>query len=293
MTLWAIFASLLVVALAFVVWPLFQSQRRLTPSLAGLIVAIVAVSAGLYQQVGNPGIQSGPSEQPDVHAMVSQLEERLKREPEDVEGWLLLARSYETMEQYDKAAAAYEKVLEMAPMHPTALFYGGYIAAARGEYNLAADRWDAVLSVVTPPEDVRDSMEQQIGVWRGGEPAADSAPDVQDAIVTAVIALSDQAASSVPANATLFLIARDPEQPSPPIAVARRVLNAEPMIVELRDQDSMVPGRSLSGFEKFELLARISLSGNAFAQTGDWYGATQYAIGDDTNVEIVIDSLVE
>ena len=35
----------------------------------------------------------------------------------------------------------------------------------------------------------------------------------------------------------------------------------------------MVAGRSLSGFEQFELLARVSLSGQAVPQSGDWFGA--------------------
>lgn len=294
MTLWIIFAALLVLALGFIVWPLFRHTGRLTPALAGLIVGIVILSAGMYQLIGSPGVESGPSEQPDVNAMVSQLEARLEREPDNVEDWMLLARSYQTLEQFDKAAAAYEKVLEIEPMHPQALFFGGYIAAGRGEYNLAADRWEAVMSVAAPPDEIRDDMKRQIAVWRGEAPAISSAPpEASDAVVTAVITLSDQAAATVPAGATLFVIARDPKQPAPPIAVARRVLNADPMIVELGDRDAMVPGRTLSAFQSFELVARVSLSGNAMAQTGDWYGAVEFVVGDSNEVNLVIDTPVE
>lgn len=294
MTLWIIFAALLTVALGFVVWPIFRHTGRLTAELAALIVVIVVLSAGLYQQIGSPGVESGPSEQPDVNAMIAQLEARLERQPNDVEGWMLLARSYQTLEQFDKAAAAYETVLEIEPMHPQALFFGGYIAAGRGEYNLAADRWEAVMRVAAPPEEIRGDMERQIAVWRGETPTISSAPpESSDAVVTAVITLSEEAAATVPAGATLFVIARDPQQPAPPIAVARRVLNADPMVVELGDRDAMVPGRTLSAFSGFELLARVSLSGNAMAQPGDWYGSLLYTVGDDKRASVVIDTPVE
>ncbi|MEL7186805.1 MAG: hypothetical protein AAFN50_10310 [Pseudomonadota bacterium] len=296
MTLWIIFGALLVLALAFVVWPLFRSRGRLTPMLAGVIVVVVGVSAGLYQQIGSPGVKSGAAEQPDVNAMIAQLEARLQREPENVEGWLLMARSYQTLEQFDKAAVAYERVLELAPMQPTALFYGGYIAAARGELSLAADRWEAIMRVAAPPEDVRESMQRQITVWRSGTsaPAIDSAPaESSGTVVTASITLSNEAASTLPAGATLFVIARDPAQPSPPIAVARRVLDADPMVVELGDRDAMVPGRTLSAFARFEVVARVSLSGNAIAQPGDWFGGQLFTKGDEPTVSIVIDTPVE
>ena len=65
MTLWITFAVLLVAALAFVVWPIFRHSGRLTPMLAAIIVVIVGASAGLYQQIGSPDVESGPAEQPD------------------------------------------------------------------------------------------------------------------------------------------------------------------------------------------------------------------------------------
>ncbi len=297
MTLWIVFAVLLVVALGFVVWPLFRHSGRLTPTLAGLIIVVVGASAGLYQHLGSPDVESGrsdPAAQPDVNAMIAQLEARLAREPDDAEGWLLLARSYQTLEQFDQAAAAYERVLEIAPMHPQALFFGGYIAAGRGEYNLAADRWEAVMRVAAPPDEIRSDMERQIAVWRGEVPAITTAPpESSDTVVTAVITLSEEAAATVPDGATLFVIARDPQQPAPPIAVARRVLNSDPVAVDLGDRDAMVPGRTLSAFTSFELLARVSLSGNAMAQPGDWYGSVQFTVGDDNRANIIIDTLVE
>jgi cytochrome c-type biogenesis protein CcmH len=92
-------------------------------------------------------------------------------------------------------------------------------------------------------------------------------------VVTADVSVSAAAIAALPADATVFIIARDPAQPSPPIAVTRRRLSELPDVVELGDRDSMIPGRTLSGFAEFELVARVSLSGQPIARTGDWFAA--------------------
>ena len=103
MTLWIALVLLCFVALAFVVWPLYRSSGRLTLMLAAVIVALVGVSTTLYHYTGRPGVPSGAGSMPDVGEMVLSLEKRLRGRPEDVNGWLMLGRSYQTLKQYDKA----------------------------------------------------------------------------------------------------------------------------------------------------------------------------------------------
>ena len=87
------------------------------------------------------------------------------------------------------------------------------------------------------------------------------------------MSLSADAKSALPADASIFIIARDPAQPSPPIAVTRRSLSELPFAVELGDKESMIPGRNLSAFAEFELIARVSVSGTPAAQPGDWFAS--------------------
>ncbi|WP_283780810.1 tetratricopeptide repeat protein [Ralstonia sp. 25mfcol4.1] len=47
--------------------------------------------------------------------MVDQLARRLKAQPQDAEGWAMLARSYTVLERFDDAAAAYAKAVALAP----------------------------------------------------------------------------------------------------------------------------------------------------------------------------------
>jgi cytochrome c-type biogenesis protein CcmH len=105
--------------------------------------------------------------------------------------------------------------------------------------------------------------------------------------------LSAEAAAALPANATVFVIARDPAAPMPPIAAIRRQLADLPMLVEMGDRESMVAGRNLSGFAEFELLARVSLSGQPMAAPGDWYGTVIVNPGADNDVELSIQTEVQ
>jgi len=113
MTLWVLLVLLCFVALAFLVWPLYRNAGRLTPLLATIIVLTVGLSAGLYHNIGHPGVPSGAGSSPDVDEMVASLEKRLQESPDDVDGWLMLGRSYQSMQQYDKAIAAIEKAVAL------------------------------------------------------------------------------------------------------------------------------------------------------------------------------------
>ena len=50
-----------------------------------------------------------------IEGMVAGLAARLEGEPDDIEGWTMLARSYGVLDQPEKSAAAYERAIELAP----------------------------------------------------------------------------------------------------------------------------------------------------------------------------------
>ena len=56
MTMWLIFAAMAAAAVLFMVRPLLGGSRALS---AGLLLAAVAISVGLYAYVGSPGTPSG------------------------------------------------------------------------------------------------------------------------------------------------------------------------------------------------------------------------------------------
>lgn len=336
-------------ALGFAGWPLYRESRRLTPLLAVVIVSTIAVSVGLYNYVGSPdvpsaGAQSG--ELPDMDVVMKSLRQRLASNPDDLNGWKMLARSQMTLQRFDDAVTSYERVMELdegrnaqtlvdlalailsrdgtaiegrsaaliesalalEPNNPAALFYSGVASANRGDTDLAASRWEILLGLNPPPE-IRSILEQRVAEWRGvpmesvqpsvaenrpaATPVESEVPDADpDAVVTARIALSDDAMSKLKSDANVFIIARDPKQPSPPIAVDRVRLSELPTVISLGDAQSMVAGRALSGFEEFELLARVSLSGGPAAVSGDWFGTLIIRPADTRSVFLAIDQQV-
>ncbi|MDJ0794301.1 MAG: hypothetical protein QNI98_08640 [Woeseiaceae bacterium] len=342
MIFWVVLALLCLLAIGFAAWPLWKSKHRLSPLVASIIVFTVAVSAGLYDRVGQPGVPSGRSglnngDLPPMDEVITSLEARLAENPDDLGGWSMLGRTYMTMRNYEAAADTYEKIMELEgaqnaqtmvdlaiaiinrdespiegrtaslienalaldPNNQAALFYSGVAAANRGETDIAADRWEILLGLNPPPE-VRSILEENIAIWRG-EKAAPTAPvaaaaassePAGDAVVSARISLSEEAMASITQNASVFIIARDPAAPSPPIAVARRMLTDLPAVVSLTDAQSMVAGRNLSMFAEIELLARVSLSGGPAAQSGDWFGSMLVRPAENNSVMLTIDRQV-
>lgn len=329
MTMWALMIVLSLLALAFVVWPLYRSSGRLTPVIAAVIVATVALSATMYHYIGDPNVPSGAGSTPPAEDMVVALAERLEEDPEDINGWLMLARSYQTMQQYDEAISAFEKAVELEkgqnaqtlvslaialmgqqdgelsersaslfenalalePNNANALFYGGGAAARRGNTTLAADRWEMLLSQNAPPE-IQDLLQRKINEWRGLPPPSmpQEAPPVDDgSIVSINLSVSEDAKSALPQGARVYVIARDPAQPSPPIAVVPLRLSDLPTVVSLGDQNSMVAGRLLSSFFEFEIVARVSRTGTPSAQSGDWSGSLLASPNDGHTIDLVID----
>lgn len=348
--LWLTLGVMSFAGVVFTVWPFLRDNSRNFGVVAAAVLFVVASSAGLYSMIGSPGLENerlshGGGQGGDMLEVVESLAQRLESNPDDLNGWRMLGRSYMELNDYRRAVAAFERVVELEdgqsaqglvelgeavlaaeggqtmppramslfenalavePNNQAALFWGGLTAVNRGETDVAADRWERLLGT-NPPADIRNVIEQRIAEWRGGEPApamaaaepapaepaAATAPPAEGAIVSASIALSDAAQSALPPDAIVFVIARDPAQPSPPIAVTRRRLAELPAVVHLGDGESMVAGRALSGFEEFELVARVSLSGQPVSQPGDWFGSVIVKPAENGSIALSIDTPVE
>ena len=345
--LWAVLVVLCLFAIAFAAWPLFRQSRRLTPLVATVIVFTVAVSVGLYDRVGSPGVPSGRSgtngDLPGMQEAVVSLQGRLAENPEDINGWKLLGRTQMTLGDYAGAATSYETAMDLEdarvaqtmvdlaiailnrdqapiqgrtaslidsalalePQNPSALFYAGIAAAERGDVETAASRWEILLGL-NPPENIRGILEQRIAEWRGEQAplppdhppmggmgtVAGGAELPDDAVISANVSLSDEALAAMTGDAPVFIIARDPVVPTPPIAVTRSTVSQLPAVISLSDAQSMVAGRDLSAFAEIELVARVSLSGGPAARSGDWFGSLLVRPAENRSVSLTINQQV-
>ncbi|RMH15326.1 MAG: c-type cytochrome biogenesis protein CcmI [Gammaproteobacteria bacterium] len=124
---------------------------RLWPAITALIL-IPAISVGIYWNIGSPDLitkeriqqkslevsESGTgnphgSTTEQIAQMVTSLEKRMEQDPNDAEGWLMLARSYVFLQRYDDAVRAFEKSEALNPEDPRMLTdYADAVAMANG-----------------------------------------------------------------------------------------------------------------------------------------------------------------
>jgi len=204
-------ACMAALAAAAVAVPLLRDRRSRFAG-AAAAVFVVAAAAALYPLWSNwdwhPQKQ-GLAPTPQVAAMVEKLEKHLEDQPNDLDGWMMLARSYSALERTDdaivafghahrlggaknveatlglgealgikaggevtaQAAALFEEAVTQAPNNPRALFFGGFAAAVRGDRDLARSRWQA-LKALNPPPEVIDMLDKQMAALDGapGDP---------------------------------------------------------------------------------------------------------------------------
>jgi cytochrome c-type biogenesis protein CcmH len=199
-TFLVIAAFMAAIAATAVALPLLRHrQSRVLGAAAGVLV--IGAAAGLYPLWSNwnwhaPAPPHGAS--PEVLAMVAKLEQRMRDQPNDVAGWLMLGRSYTALDRLDDAVLAYdhahrldannvdamlglgeamslrtggditpaaaqlfEQAVTSAPENPKALLYGGFAAAVRGDRATARSRWQA-LKNLHPPEQVVAMLDARI-----------------------------------------------------------------------------------------------------------------------------------
>lgn len=100
---------------------------RPSKALLGTLTAFVLILAGIgYAWYGTPealrgdvpqAAQDGPpghdAQMGQIAAMVGKLEERLKGQPDDAEGWSMLGRTYSVLGRYPEAVAAFKRVVAL------------------------------------------------------------------------------------------------------------------------------------------------------------------------------------
>ncbi|HET7765781.1 MAG TPA: c-type cytochrome biogenesis protein CcmI [Burkholderiales bacterium] len=106
----------------------------------GLAVPVCALA--VYLSVGNPRALSPESEAgtaphgmtaQQFETMVGRLAERMKQNPEDVEGWMMLGRSYAVLGRFPESSAAYAQAVARAPNDAQLLAdYADSLAMAQG-----------------------------------------------------------------------------------------------------------------------------------------------------------------
>lgn len=169
----------------------------------GLALPIAAALA--YFALGNIPALSPQSAQPpkvtaqQIEDMVAKLAARMEQNPDDLKGWVMLARSYKAMGRYEESARAFGKAektvnedpnllsdyaealalstggslrgrpsellaraLRLDPDFPDALVLAGTAAYEREDYAAAAAHWERLLKQLPPDSEDAQSLSESI-----------------------------------------------------------------------------------------------------------------------------------
>ena len=167
--------SLAAGAAVLLLLPLMRQRADSRPAAGlaagGVLCVLLLGGAGLYAAFSNYSWVASPAAVDSPAAMAAKLAQRLGDKPGDLDGWLMLGRTYATLEQYPLASRAYqradriangqnveaiigiaeallaqdfeqirsgaghliERALRIEPNNSKALLYGAFAAMSRGE----------------------------------------------------------------------------------------------------------------------------------------------------------------
>jgi cytochrome c-type biogenesis protein CcmH len=351
-------AAMLAAALLWIVLPLLRTkspeesasraERRI--SALAIVVLVPVLAAALYATLSKwnwSETAAASAREQQMDELLGQLKAKLAANPNDVNGWLLLGRSYGTMGRYPLAVEAFQSAydrsrgenveamvglgealamtdetaltgragqlfdaaLAKAPNHPKALWYGSIAALQAGDLRLGRDRLQLLLAQ-NPPEQLRSVLERQIQdlnqqLDEAGQGAAAATAGTEGAgpaaarrSIKVAVTISPQIREQVKGSPLpLFILARDPSAPGPPLAVQRHSSADLPITVELSERDAMIAARTIATVPRVQVVARLSRSGTPQAQSGDYYGEAEYdfsqnAAAGAATLNIIIDRAV-
>jgi cytochrome c-type biogenesis protein CcmH len=197
-------AVLTVAGVALVAVPLLKKRPvEYSPAPWAALVAAGVLAIGstvLYVRWTNWSWQTKSADD-SPQTMVARLARRLEKNPQDLNGWLMLGRSYTILQQYQLAVRAFqradrlaggqnadaligqaealalgdeteldrragrlvEQALALDPDSGKALFFGAAAALRRGELPVARQRFAKLLSL-NPPDNIKPLLQKQIEV---------------------------------------------------------------------------------------------------------------------------------
>lgn len=314
---------LLSLAGACVLPPLWPGKRGtafavalLLPLAAVMLYWLIGNPAAL-----NPTLRNPP---PTLAEEVDALAMQMRMHPDSLDGWVLLGRSRKEQQRYSDALEAFKQALRLAPNEPMlmvemaetmtlgdpshriqgdalnllqmaqridprnqrALWFLGIAAYQQQRYAEAAASWEPLLTLV--PESTRPALRRQIDQARAraGMPQlpVEAAPVATPALLTVRVEIAPALRAKLVPDDVLFVYARMPTGPPMPLAVKRVPAKDFPVTIALADADGPMPTMRLSRQSAVDLRARVSHTGDALPQAGDFETMPQTATVGAKNV---------
>lgn len=303
----AVFA-MFAVAGAFVLPALWRGSRSVAIAVAAFL-PLAAVP--MYMLLGTPAALQdvGRADKPSVEREIDALAKRMQADPNNLDGWVLLARARKAQGRFADAQQAFARALKLAPKEPgllvelaetmaqanpqhqfdddalkllqsaqdidphnqRALWFLGIAKYQRKDFAGAASTWQPLLALA--PANTRAPLLQQIDAARAkaGLPPlpADAVPAPAPPLLHLRVDISPALRARLKPDDVLYVFARAVDGPPMPLAVKRIPAKEFPLNLVLSDDDGPMPTVRLSQQKTVALEARVSHSGDAIAQPGD------------------------
>ena len=246
----------------------------------------------------------------NIAQMIGKLEQRLQQNPDDIEGWKMLGRSYIYLQQYQNAAdvfarlyrlqpddvdvmlqyannlamvhngrmvgepaAIIEKVLQREPDNGNALWLAGIAKAEQGRYDESRQHLQRLVSLMPPDSESLPQVQQMLAALdaeQAKNQAAGPAVDIQ-----VEVSIDAALQTKLKPDTTVFIYAQAITGPKMPLAIVRKQLSDLPAKVVLNDAVAMQGSSHLSDHPQLRIVARVSQSGQAMSQPGDLIGSVE------------------
>jgi cytochrome c-type biogenesis protein CcmH len=170
------------------------------------------------------------------------------------------------------AVALLRHALDIQPTHQRARWFLGIAQRQAGDPAAAAATWEPLLAEVDAKAGAALRDQVELARKEAGLPPLPPAPTAAASPALQVRVSLDPALAArvrLRGDASVFVIARVPGGPPMPVAAEKHAVSELPFTASLDDDDSPMPTRKLSGLQEVELLARLSMGGDATPKPGD------------------------
>ena len=171
-----------------------------------------------------------------------------------------------------------QQVLNVNPNHVNALLLAGSASFSELNYRVALRFWERAREVVAADSPDAASLDEAIAQARDklGLPAAPAhaKASAEKALptqsVSGRVSLVAELAAKVSPKDTVFVYATRVSGSRMPLAIIKTTVDQLPLDFVLDDSHAMRPDAKLSSLQEVSVTARISKSGQAIPQPGDW-----------------------
>ncbi|MGL6222775.1 MAG: tetratricopeptide repeat protein [Steroidobacteraceae bacterium] len=216
-----------------------------------------------------------------------------------------------------RAKAIIDEALASDAGNQKALWYQGVMAVRAGDNETAKRNWTRLLADNPPPE-IREVIASQLRELGVDVPAGTAGPAMAEnsaappagmggagamgggmggevapkgRTVRISVKIDPSVAAKLKPGVPLFIAAREPGIPGPPIAATRISSDDLPATVVLSDANTMIAGRDLSSVNDVEIVARVAFGGTAVTASGDLIGRSVQKKGAAEELDVVINQV--